>query len=128
MSIGRPPAARPIALAGLLAALWSGWAWAHAFPERSEPRVGAVVRASPAAVRIWFDGDLEPAFSRITVTDSRGQRVDRDDARVDPQNRRLLGVGLRPLAPGAYTVRWRVLAVDGHQTEGDYTFTLKGPE
>jgi copper resistance protein C len=101
---------------------------AHAFPERSDPRVGAVVRTAPTEVRIWFDGDLEPAFSRVAVTDGSGQRIDRGDSHVDPRNRRLLQVGLPPLVPGVYTVTWSVLAVDGHRTQGDYRFTLKPPE
>ncbi len=105
-----------------------GWAWAHAFPERSDPRVGAVLRAAPAQVRIWFDGDLEPAFSTLTVADATGQRIDRADGQVDPQNRRLLRVSLPAVPPGVYRVTWRVLAVDGHRTEGDYTFTLRPAE
>lgn len=28
------------------------------------------------------------------------------------------------LAPGAYTLRWQVLAVDGHITRGDVPFTV----
>jgi methionine-rich copper-binding protein CopC len=39
-----------------------------------------------------------------------------------------LQVGLPPLGPGVYKVRWSVLAVDGHRTQGDYTFTLKAGE
>jgi methionine-rich copper-binding protein CopC len=106
-------------------ALHGGAAWAHAFPERSEPRVGAIVRAAPRQVTIWFDGDLEPAFSTVTVAAASGQRVDRGDAQVDPGNRRLLRVSLPELGPGVYRVSWKVLAVDGHRTEGAYTFTLK---
>ena len=98
---------------------------AHAFPERSEPRVGSTVRTAPPRVRIWFDGELEPAFSTVTVSDATGERVDRGDGAVEPTNRRLLQVSLPTLAPGTYRVRWRVLAVDGHRTEGDFTFTLK---
>jgi methionine-rich copper-binding protein CopC len=30
-----------------------------------------------------------------------------------------------PLKPGTYTVRWNVLSVDGHKTNGTYTFTVK---
>jgi methionine-rich copper-binding protein CopC len=103
-------------------------AGAHAFPERSEPRVGAVVRTAPTQVRIWFDGNLESAFSQLTVADTAGRRIDRGDGHVDPDNRRLLQVGLPPLDPGVYKVRWSVLAVDGHRTQGDYTFTLKAGE
>ena len=112
----------------LLVALWPGGVGAHAFPERFEPRVGATIRAAPTRVQVWFNGDLEPTFSTITVTDATGQRVDRGDPQVDSQNRRLLRVTLLTLSPGVYRVTWRVLAVDGHRTEGDYTFTLKGPE
>jgi len=98
----------------------------HAFPERSEPRVGATLSTAPELVRIWFDGELEPRFSQVHVFDGTGRTVDRGDPRVDPQNRRLLQVTVAPLAPGRYTVRWNVLAIDGHRTEGDYAFTVRG--
>ena len=101
-------------------------ALAHAFPERADPRVGAVVQGSPDAVRIWFDGELEPAFCQIAVSDGSGQRVDRGDARVDANGRRLLQVSVPPLAPGTYSVHWAVLSIDGHRTTGDFRFTVKG--
>lgn len=122
-----PCSVRVFVVSAVLAA-WVGGAAAHAFPDRAEPRVGAVVRSAPAEVRIWFDGDLEPAFSRVGVASGVGERVDPGDARVDAQNRRLLRVSLPPLGPGTYRVTWSVLAVDGHRTQGDYTFTLKPPE
>jgi copper resistance protein C len=100
-------------------------ALAHAFPERAEPRVGSVVQGSPDTVRIWFDGELEPAFSQVTVMDGSGQRVDRGDARVDPNGRRLLQVSVPTLPPGTYSVHWAVLSIDGHRTAGDFRFTVK---
>ena len=115
-------------ITGLSLAIAVTGAGAHAFPERSEPRVGAVIRTAPTEVRVWFDGNIEPSFSRLTVADAAGHRIDRDDAHVDPRNRRLLQVGLPPLPPGVYTVTWSVLAVDGHKTQGDFKFTLKPPE
>jgi len=57
-------------------------------------------------VRILFDGDLEPAFSTIQVTDSGGRRVDKGGTRVDERNRRLLRVSLGALGPGVYRVTW----------------------
>jgi methionine-rich copper-binding protein CopC len=99
----RAPAWR-VAILRLGLAFASGTAGAHAFPERSEPRVGAIVRTAPTRVQIWFDGDLEPAFSRLMVTDGRGERVDRGDSQVDPQNRRVLRVSLLPIPPGTYKV------------------------
>ena len=53
---------------------------AHAMPIRFDPRRDAVLLTAPTEVRIAFDGDIEPAFSTIQVTDSTGRRVDRNDA------------------------------------------------
>jgi len=112
-------------------ALLGGWArdaLAHAFPERADPRVGSVVQGSPDTVRIWFDGELEPAFCQIVVTDGSGQRVDRGDARVDANGRRLLQVSVPTLPAGTYSVHWAVLSIDGHRTTGDFRFTVKGAQ
>ena len=78
------------------------------------------MRSAPAEVRILFDGDVEPAFSTIQVTDAAGRRVDKGMARVNSQNRRLLRVSLGRLGPGIYRVTWRILAIDGHWNEGTY--------
>ena len=67
---------------------------AHAFPDHSEPRVGHTLDASPPAVRIWFDGAIEPVFSQIRVEDTSQRRVDKGDARVTPADATLLAVGL----------------------------------
>ena len=119
-------ARRILLLAIVLGAPASGWA--HAFPDHSEPRVGHTLDESPSSVRIWFDGDIEPRFSQVRVASANGQPVDRGDSQVDSQNRRLLHVGLVPLVPGKYRVTWSVLSVDGHRTDGDYSFTLKAPD
>ena len=71
-----------------------------------DPRENAVVPASPVEIRIVFDGELEPAFSGIEVTDVAGRRVDKRDASVDGKNRRLLRVGLGAMRPGVYRVSW----------------------
>lgn len=97
----------------------------HAFPERAEPRVGATIGASPARVRIWFDGVLEPAFSSIRVQTVSGKRIDQGNGGVDPHDLTLLEVVLPPLSSGSYRVIWSVVARDGHHTEGDYTFNLQ---
>jgi len=96
----------------------------HAFPLRSDPRVGSTVPASPATVRIWFDSEIEAEFSSLSVFDASKRRVDRNNARVEPKDGTLLQVDLPPLPPGPYRVYWKVLAKDTHVTEGDYTFTV----
>ncbi|HEY7653404.1 MAG TPA: copper resistance CopC family protein [Methylomirabilota bacterium] len=103
----------------------AGPAWGHAFPDHSEPRVGHTVDAAPPAVRIWFDGAIEPVFSTLRVEDTDKRRVDRNDARVSATDGTLLEVSLPPLAPGRYQVFWSVVARDGHRTEGSFAFRIK---
>lgn len=108
--------------------LGAGVAWSHAFLERAEPRVGSTVKAAPSQVRVWFTEALEPAFSTLEVVNQSGDRVDRGPARVDTASPALLQVPLKPLGPGTYRVKWRVLSVDTHVTEGDFTFRVsEGP-
>jgi methionine-rich copper-binding protein CopC len=38
----------------------------------------------------------------------------------------MLQVLLKPIEPGTYRVKWRVLSVDTHVTEGDFTFRVAG--
>jgi methionine-rich copper-binding protein CopC len=99
-------------------------AQAHAFPLRSDPRVGWTVAISPPKVTIWFDGELEPAFSTITVYNSAKQQVDKGNSRVNGSDASVLEVDLPPLASGTYHVYWKVLAKDTHVTEGDFTFAI----
>ena len=120
MSVGRLGAA--VALTALL--LGTGVAWSHAFLERAQPRVGSTVKAAPSQVRVWFSEALEPAFSTLEVVNQSGDRVDRGPARVDAATPAVLQVPLKPLAPGTYRVKWRVLSVDTHVTEGDFTFRV----
>jgi methionine-rich copper-binding protein CopC len=104
---------------------WPRVAWGHAFPDHSEPRVGAVVTTPPARVRIWFDGALEPAFSTLRVQNVSGQQVDKGDGHVDAADATLLEANLPSLPAGTYRVTWSVVARDGHRTEGNYTFTIQ---
>ncbi|HEX7784943.1 MAG TPA: copper resistance CopC family protein [Methylomirabilota bacterium] len=100
-------------------------AWGHAFPDHSEPRVGHTVEASPPAIRIWFDGAIEPVFSTLRVEDADRRRVDGNDARVAPDDTTLLEVSVPPLGPGRYRVYWSVISRDGHRTEGSFPFRVK---
>lgn len=99
-------------------------AWSHAFPVRSEPRVGWTVTSAPSKVIIWFDGELEPAFSVIGVYNSAKQQVDKSNSRVTGSDGSVLEVDLPVLASGSYRVYWKVLSKDTHVTEGDFSFSI----
>ncbi|HET7675433.1 MAG TPA: copper resistance CopC family protein [Gammaproteobacteria bacterium] len=107
-------------------ALLPAVACAHAFPQKSDPAVGATIAKSPPTVRIWFNSYLEPLFNKLVVKNAAGKVVSHGKATVDAKDRSLLEVELPSLPPGTYHVYWRVTSKDGHHTEGDYTFTVSG--
>jgi copper resistance protein C len=113
------------AFLSLLLPLGSGAAHAHAFLDHADPRVGNTVK-SPRIVSLWFTQNLESSFSAIEVLDSKGARMNAGNALVDTNDRKLLRVPVRVLPPGTYTVKWHVLSVDTHTTEGNFTFHV-GP-
>jgi methionine-rich copper-binding protein CopC len=110
-------------LIALAAAVWPGAASAHAFPTSENPPAGAELSKSPRSVRIHFDSPIEPDFSKLAVTDSSGASEIQGTFTVDSTHR-YLAAGLKSLSPGDYSVRWSVVAEDGHRTEGTYTFTV----
>lgn len=105
----------------LLLSFASGDASAHAMLDHAEPRVGNRVATAPREVTLWFTQKLEPAFSTITVTDPAGKRADTGKSRVSGNQ---MSVSLRPGGSGTYHVTWRVLSVDSHTTDGNFTFQV----
>jgi methionine-rich copper-binding protein CopC len=99
--------------------------FAHSLLVRSQPRRGATVARSPERVQLWFSERLEPAYATLSVWSEAGAQVDAGDAAVDTGDPSVLSVNAPNLAPGRYTVRYRVLSVDGHVVESSFTFTVK---
>ena len=105
----------------VLLVLVMGKAVAHAFLDHAEPRVGNKVATPPREVTLWFTQKLEPAFSSMTVTNTAGQRVDTGKPRVSGNQ---MSVSVRSGGAGTYRVNWRVLSVDTHTTDGNFTFQV----
>ena len=120
-----PTYARKLFLALVAWVLCVGLALAHSGLQRAEPPVESTLKRPPKELKLYFSERLEPAYSKVRVEDGQGGRVDRDDSRVDRSNPLLLRVTLPPLAPGTYTVIWRVLSVDSHITEGRFMFRVE---
>lgn len=116
----------PIAHLLLAAALFAGSAraYGHAFLDHAEPGVGAVLASAPAKIVLYFDSALESSFSGFLLQDAGGREVARSGPQDEAEPTRL-SLTSPPLAAGTYRVLWSVVARDGHQTEGDFTFTLR---
>jgi len=97
----------------------------HSLLVRSQPGRGATVARAPERVRLWFSERLEPAYATLSVWSEAGAPADAGDAAVDSDDPTVLSVSAPNLVPGRYTVRYRVLSVDGHVVESSFTFTVK---
>jgi methionine-rich copper-binding protein CopC len=108
----------------ILATVVSGPALAHAHLVKSQPSKGAVVRNAPSTLVLWFSEPLEAAFSTIEVIDQAGHRVEEGKATLDPADPKVLKVSLQKLVPGSYKAIWRVVSIDTHKTNGEFSFTV----
>jgi methionine-rich copper-binding protein CopC len=97
----------------------------HAALVKSIPARRAQIFKAPAQIQLWFNEKLEPRFSSVAVIDSKGKRVDRNNVAVGIEDSKRLFVGVYPLPPGRYKVRFRVLSVDGHVVEDEFPFTIR---
>ena len=105
----------------------AGAVFAHALLRKSEPAQRAVLSRPPAQVRLWFNERLEAAFSELSVRDAGGKAVTDEPASVPAEDPKRLELALPSLRPGTYTVRYKVLSVDGHTVKASFKFTVKGP-
>jgi len=89
------------------------------FPERF-----ANVNPIPTQVWIQFSGDLQTiegeAVNSLEVIDSTGIAVNFEDPVIE--GAKIMTKISGQSAPGAFTVKYRVVGDDGHVIEGDYTF------
>jgi methionine-rich copper-binding protein CopC len=105
-----------LALAGL-----GNPATAHAFLEKASPAAGANLHAAPARIELHFSEALEPAFSGIAVANTAGADMSAGPSAVSGAE---IGLALKALKPGRYSVRWHAVSVDTHRTEGKYNFLI----
>jgi methionine-rich copper-binding protein CopC len=99
---------------------------AHASLVRSVPAHRAVLGQMPDRVNLWFNERLEPAYSTVSVWNEAGAQVDSRDGAVGGDDPRRLSVTVQTRAAGLYTVKYRVLSVDGHIVDSHFIFTVKG--
>jgi methionine-rich copper-binding protein CopC len=112
-------------LPALLAAVFLPvFAHAHAILEESTPPAGASVKAGPVDLRLRYNSRIDQARSRVTLI-----RPDHthDIVTIEPDAPPDIIDAHLTLTPGAYVVRWQVLAVDGHITRGDVPLTVTAP-
>jgi len=105
-----------------------GEATAHALVLESAPAQGATLTSPPTHVFLRFNSKLEKRLSHVSLAPAKGKPVALPISVNGQDQPDRIDLPLAPLAPGAYVVRYKVLAVDGHITEGILRFSVLEPK
>ena len=130
MTIRSGPAAAAWALAAVLAlpaiVARPVPAAAHAIVLESSPVHDATLARSPERVLLRFNSKIEKRLTRVTLAAGQSVPVPAPiaTAGADAEASDRLVIPLGPLPPGVYVLRYKVLAVDGHITEGALRFRV----
>ena len=109
----------------LCAYLHSAPVLAHAMLTKAEPPRRAQLVQPPAQVRLWFNEEVEKDYAALAVLDSSKAPVTETKPHIDANDPKAIVLPLPELNPGKYTVKFRVLSVDGHVVDSSYDFTVK---
>ena len=119
---------RACAICAALLAQDPGAARAHAIILEAEPAAGAKLAEPPTRIYLRFNTKLEKRLSHVTLTAAEGRPVPLPVAADGSEKPDRIVLPLGSLRPGAYVVRYKVLAADGHITEGALRFTVLEPK
>jgi len=124
-----PAGSKALSTKPMLAALLLGLAVAprpaaaHAILMESAPAINGSAQGPEVAFDLRFNSRVDHKRSRLTLTlPDQSQQVLAIDA-ASPEDKLDAKATLQP---GTYTLRWQVLAIDGHITRGDVPFTVGG--
>ncbi len=96
-------------------------AQAHAVLIDSTPAPNGHVKPGPLAITFKYNSLIDVSRSKLTLTAPDGTQT-RLAATDGPAP--ALMIANTTVTPGAYTLRWQVLAIDGHITRGSVPFTV----
>jgi len=96
---------------------------AHAVLVESTPAVNGTAAGPNVSFTLRYNSRIDHARSRLTLTlpDQSTKILPIADGVAEDQM-----TTSAELPPGSYSLRWQVLAVDGHITRGDIPFTVTG--
>lgn len=98
---------------------------AHAVLLESSPALKSSVSGPDVPLKLRFNVRIDAARSRLTLVDPDGAlQALETHGQGGPDTLSAEAKGLRP---GAYRLRWQVLASDGHITRGEIPFTVVKP-
>ena len=97
-------------------------AFAHTDLESSTPKNGEIVKEALQGITLTFEGKIEQG-SRFELRGPDGKEVPAKAITVTENQ--VTGTLSDKLDNGEYTVAWSIISADGHQMEGDFSFTMQ---
>lgn len=125
-SPGRHTVARVILIVTFALGVSVTSAFAHSMLVKAEPPRRAILTKSPSQVRLWFNEKIEGDYASLVVLDANKQPITDVKPTLAPDDQKSIVLPLPELAPGKYSIKFRVLSVDGHVVESSFDFTVKG--
>jgi copper resistance protein C len=96
----------------------------HAILKESNPAANGTVKGPDVPVTLKYNVRIDPKLSKIQLLHPDNSTTDLAiGAQSSPDTLNSKATGL---TPGAYRIRWQVLAPDGHITRGEVPFTVAG--
>ncbi len=120
--IGRAAVLFVVSASILLAAVTP--ASAHPTLLFTDPAPDTAVPASPPLLTLVFNEPVTIGRHTVTLLDSAGKEISLGAPALANGGRDVNTRLSRPLAPGAYSVRWRVTGSDGDQVEEEFRFAI----
>jgi len=103
-------------------ALSSNRAYAHAILVESSPSTNSTVAGPSIPIKLRFNVRIDAKRSRLELVGPDKTSTLLSATQPSPDMLQAVGEGLKA---GAYSLRWQVLAADGHITRGEIPFNVK---
>jgi len=94
----------------------------HAVLLESSPALKGAVAGPDVSIKLRFNVRIDASRSRLTLVRPDGSTQPLEISKQSPADSLLANAAGLP--PGAYVLRWQVLASDGHITRGEISFSV----
>jgi copper resistance protein C len=111
-------------LLSLLPMLAAAPCFGHAILVDSIPAPNAHVAPGKLDIKFRYNSLIDTGRSKLTLTGPDGMET---RLAIGDEDLPAMLTASATVAPGAFTLRWQVLAVDGHITRGSVPFEVDAP-
>jgi methionine-rich copper-binding protein CopC len=107
----------------LILSLFAQPMWAHAILMESTPKLNSTIKGPDVEVMLRYNVRIDGVRSRVQLVQPDGSAIPLTLAKQ--QKTDVLQCKATGLKPGAYKLKWNVLASDGHMSKGEVPFTVQ---